>query len=454
VLTSSQIFVGLGLTFGLAVACQITASRLRIPAIILLLPAGFLAGAATTTVDPDKIFGSSFSPLVSVAVAIILFDGGQELRFRELEGHHRRVAERLVGFGVPLTGAGAGLFASLLLGLSPKAAAMLGAILIVSGPTVLAPILDQARPRRHLRSILWWEGSVVDPVGAIIGVLTYQAIVSGFWDRPGEEVLRFLANIGIGLIGGVGGAFVLWVLSKLKLSDLLATLAILATVVVVAALCNAYRDETGLLAAIIMGVAMGNLPGMDRTEHKPFFQTVVQLTIGLLFISISATVTPASLKGIVVATIGLVACLVLIVRPVVAVLATVRSRLSLRERTFIGMMDPRGIVAASTAATFAAPLVRAHVGGANKLLATTFLVIMLTVLLYGLSAAPIVKALDLRVEPEEDDRSSGVSHQHLPGEAPEERGEDGNDRAGIQDSVPTPIPRIGHAREEDEHGLA
>ena len=399
-LSPSQIFIGIGLTFGLAVACQITATRWRLPAIILLLPVGFAAGAVTKTVNPDDILGSSFSPLVSLAVAIILFDGGLDLGFKELEGHHQRVVRHLLGLGVPITWAGAGLFAWLLLGLSAKAAVMLGAILIVSGPTVIAPILGLARPRRHVRSILWWEGTTIDPIGAIIGVLTFQAIQSGVSFHPGQEVLRFLANIGIGLLGGAAGTAVLWfLLRKVRLSGVLATQATLATVVVVAASCNAFREDTGLVAAIAMGVAMANIPSMEEPEDRPFFQTMVQLVIGLLFISISATVTPASLRGLVGPTFGLVACLVLVVRPLVTTVATAGSRLSSRERVFVGMMDPRGIIAASTAATFAPALIQAHVGGASKLLPATFMVIMLTVLVYGLTAVPAVRALGL-TEPE------------------------------------------------------
>jgi NhaP-type Na+/H+ or K+/H+ antiporter len=122
----------------------------------------------------------------------------------------------------------------------------------------------------------------------------------------------------------------------------------------------------------------------------------VQLVIGLLFISISATVTPASLRGVVGPTVALVALLVVVVRPLVAAIGTARSRLTLRERAFVGMMDPRGIVAASTAATFAGPLVALKIGGADKLLPATFIVIVLTVLVYGLSAVPAVRALGLR----------------------------------------------------------
>jgi NhaP-type Na+/H+ or K+/H+ antiporter len=394
--TSSQIFIGIGLTFGLAIACQVTATTFRIPAIVLLLPVGFVAGTITNTVNPDKLFGSAFTPMVGLAVAIILFDGGLDLKFGELEGHHRRVVRRLLGLGIPLTWAGAGLFAGLLLGLSSKAAVMLGAILIVSGPTVVAPILALARPRSHLRSILYWEGTSIDPIGAIIGVLVFQGIKSHVGYHPGIELVRFLGNISIGLLGAAAGTAVLWLLlRKLKLSGTLATEVILATVLVVAAACNAFRDETGLIAAIALGVAMANLPGMGEPEDRPFFQTSVQLVIGLLFISISATVTPASLKGVVGPTVALVALLVVVVRPAVAAVATARSRLTLRERAFVGMMDPRGIVAASTAATFAAPLVALKIGGADKLLPATFIVIVLTVLVYGLSAVPAVRALGL-----------------------------------------------------------
>lgn len=395
-MTSSQIFIGLGVTVGLAIGCQVVASRFRLPAIILLLPAGFAAGALTTTVNPNKLFGSTFSALVSLAVAIVLFDGGLELELRELEGHSQRVVRRLLYLAVTVTWAGAAGFALLLLGLSAKAAVMLGAILIVSGPTVVAPLLQLARPGRRLTTILGWEGTTIDPVGAIIGVLVFQALTTGAYPHFGREALKFFGNIGIGLLGGAIGTAVLWLLlRRLRISGVLATEITLGTVVVVAASCNALRDDTGLVAAIAMGVALANLPGMDKPEDRPFFQTIVQLVIGLLFVSISATVTPASLRGVVLPSVGLVACLVLVVRPLVAAVATVRTRLPWRERAFIGFMDPRGIVAASTAATFAAPLTRAGIGGANKLLPATFLVIVGTVAVYGLGAVPVARALGL-----------------------------------------------------------
>jgi hypothetical protein len=179
----------------------------------------------------------------------------------------------------------------------------------------------------------------------------------------------------------------------LRLGEVLGTTAQLAAVIAVAAACDVLRDDTGLIAAIVMGLAAANLRGFDIPARRPFFETLVQLIIGLLFISISATVTPASLRHLVLPTIALVAVLVLITRPLVAWAATLRTDLARGERAFIGWMNPRGIIAAATASTFAPALSAAGVAGAQKILPVTFLVIVLTVTLYGLSAAPVARRL-------------------------------------------------------------
>jgi NhaP-type Na+/H+ or K+/H+ antiporter len=396
-MTSSQIFSGIALIVGLAVGCQVIASKVGIPAIILLLPAGFVAGDLTTVVNPNKLFGATFPPLVSLAVAIILFDGGLDLVRTNLKGDDRRVVRRLRDLGIPITWACAAVLAWLLLDLSAKTAIMLGAILIVSGPTVVTPVLQAARPVRRLTTILGYEGTEVDPIGAIIAVVVFQALKAHNEHTVLDGVAGFVGRAGIGIIGAAIGIGVLWVcLKPLRLTGLLATEAIIATVVVVAAGCDAISDDTGLVAAIIMGIVLANLPGVDVPEDRPFLKTVVQLTIGLLFVSIAATVTPASLRGVIWPTVALVACLVLLVRPLVAWIATVGTDLSRNERIFIGSMDPRGIVAASTAANFSAPLVALGLVGADKLLPATFLVIVGTVAIYGLGATPLAKALHLR----------------------------------------------------------
>src|SRR5690606_35236465 len=181
-------------------------------------------------------------------------------------------------------------------------------------------------------------------------------------------------NISIGLGGGVVGAALLWlVLRSLQLGEVLGTAAQLALVIGVAAGCDVFADDTGLVAAIAMGIAAANLRGIDIPARRPFFETLAQLIIGLLFISISATVTPQSLRGLILPAIGLVAVLVLAVRPAVAWLSTARSDLTGRERAFIGWMAPRGIAAAGPASTFSTGLVSAGVAGGEKVLPATFL---------------------------------------------------------------------------------
>ena len=315
-MSTSDIFVGFGLTVLFAVGCQIVAARLRLPAIILLLPVGFVAGHFITAMNPEKSLGSAFSPLVALAVAVILFDGGLDLVFRELKGHSQRVVRRLLYLGVPITWAAASLLSWPLLSLSGQAAVMLGAIVIVSGPTVVAPLLEAARPGRRVSLILGWEGVTIDPVGAIVGALVFQGLIHGVHVGGGKEVQAFLGSIGVGALGGTIGTAVLWLLlSKVGLSGVLATEAILAVVVGTAAICDSQRDDTGLIAAIVMGVAFANLPGLNLPEDRRFFRTIVQLVIGLLFISISATVTTSSVRAVLWPTLALLAGLVLVVGP-------------------------------------------------------------------------------------------------------------------------------------------
>lgn len=393
-MTTNQVLIGVGLIMVLAVGSQILAGRLRIPALIVLLPVGFAAGALIDDVDPQRLLGPAFSPLVSLAVAVILYDAGLGLELARLKGHTRRVVLRLIWIGVPITWILGTLLAAPLLGMSHRAAVMIGAILVVSGPTVVGPLLSFVRPKDRLQHILVWEGSLIDPVGAILGALVFHAVSESTKHHRVSSVLGFLASMGTGLAGGVIGAVVLWTLFRwLRLGEILGTTAQLAAVIGVAAFCDVLRDDTGLIAAVVMGLAIANLPGIDTPARRPFFETLVSLVLGLLFISISATVTPMSLRHVVLPALGLAAFLVLVVRPLVAAVSTLGTDLGRGERGFIGWMAPRGIVAAATASTFSSTLVAKGIGGASKILPATFLVIVATVTLYGLTASPIARRL-------------------------------------------------------------
>ncbi|GAB7034873.1 cation:proton antiporter [Streptomyces sp. NPDC021749] len=394
-MTANDVLLGVGLTVALAVGSQILASRLRIPSLIVLLPAGFAAGAVTDVVRPDKLLGPAFAPLVSLSVALILYDAGLGLDLRHLKGATRSVVVRLIVLGVLLTAGTVMALGPALYGVPFAAACMLGVILVVSGPTVVAPLLEHVRPSDKVRRVLLWEGSLVDPVGGILGAVVFHSVVSGgFRTGHGFRAADFLAGLALGLAGGVVGAALLWfTLRWLELGETLGTLAQLATVVVVAAACDTVYDDTGLIAAIVTGLIVANLPGFDMPARRPFFETLVQLIIGLLFVSISATVTPRSVVPVLLPTLALVAVLVLLVRPLATVLSTVRTELTTPERAFLGWMAPRGIVAASTATTFSASLTAAGLRGADKILPVTFLVIVGTVVVYALTAKPVAAGL-------------------------------------------------------------
>ncbi|MCP2322193.1 NhaP-type Na+/H+ or K+/H+ antiporter [Hamadaea flava] len=393
-MTTDQVLLGVALILVLAVGSQILASRVHIPALIVLLPSGFVAGALTDVVNPQKLLGSAYQPLVSLAVAVILYDAGRALSLSRLQGHKRRVVRRLLIIGVPLTGACGALLTAWLLGMSSQAALMIGAILVVSGPTVVGPLLNHVRPADRLQHILAWEGSLVDPIGGILGALVFHGVVAGREDRVIAGLAHFSASLLLGLLGAAVGTGLLWLaLNRLRLGETLGTLAQLAVVIGVAAVCDAIRDDSGLFAAVVMGLALANIKAFDISGRQPFFETLVQLIIGVLFVAISATVTPASLRGLVLPVLGVTAGLVLVVRPLVAYLSTLRTDVPTRQRAFIGWMAPRGIVAAATAATFGPSLVSQGFAGADKILPATFLVIVMTVTLYGLTAAPAARLL-------------------------------------------------------------
>jgi NhaP-type Na+/H+ or K+/H+ antiporter len=391
--STDQILLGLGLTVVLAVGAQVIANRLRIPALILLLLFGFAAGAATHIVRPSNLLGPAFQPLVSLAVGLILYNAGVQLNLRKLTGGTRSVVVRLILIGVPLTFVAAGFASEGLFGISRGAALMLGAIVVVSGPTVVEPLLDFVRPVERPQRILSWEGSLIDPLGGILGAVVATAVVAHTKFGSGHQAAAFALSLGIGVAGAVAGVALLWLLVRLGLNDVLATSGQIAVVVGVTAACDTVSDDSGLIGAIAMGLVVANVPSFRQSARQPFFDVLIQLMLGLLFISISATVTPSSLRHLILPTLGLVAFLVFIVRPVVALVSTWRARLSCGERGLIGWMAPRGIVAAATASTFGTDLAQKGIGGAKVILPVTFMVIVGTVTLYGLTAVPVARLL-------------------------------------------------------------
>lgn len=392
-----EILTGIAIIVGLAVTCQLLAPKLRIPALVLLLPAGFLAGVIFPSVDPIGIFGSAFTPLVNIAVGLILFHGGLELVEEQLVRKDRRIIQRLIFIGSLITWACASAAFYFLLGVSSPIALLLGAIVIVSGPTVVGPLLDFVKPEIRIRRILAWEGTLIDPVGALIAVIVFQAIQASSEPSLGRATAHFFTRIGIGLVGGLCGIGLIWLGMHLYNDNrVLGTEVLLGAVIVTTAITDAVADDAGLVAAVVMGMLAPLLVKERIHAVKPFFDTIVTFSIGVLFVAISSLVTPASIEGLVLPCLGVVAILVLVVRPGSAILLTARSTLTLRERLFVGWMAPRGIVAAATAASFSATLIAANVEDSDKLLPATFLIIVGTVVFYSATAVPMASLLKVR----------------------------------------------------------
>ena len=375
----------------LALACRLVSGRLRLPAIVLLLPVGFAAGAATDDVHPDALLGNAYQPLVSLGVGLILFEAGLRLRLDEVRGRTRRVVERLVVVGPVLTGIGVALGAKLLFGLGWGVSAVLGAILVVSGPTVVLPLLAFVRPTDRVRSVLKWEGVLIDPIGALLGVLAFQTVLAGY--EPGGMAL----SIGVGLVIGAIGAAVLWLLlAGLQRAapgqGVAATLMVVVGALVVADLI---REDSGFLAATVMGMVLANQTQLDVSRVLAFQGTVVELLIAILFVLISASVEPSQVWDLLPEGLLLVAVMVVILRPLTVAAGTWRSELSQAERAFMAWLAPRGIVAAATASAFGLQLAQAGVQGADDILPISFIVIFATVVLYGLTAAPFARRLGL-----------------------------------------------------------
>ena len=393
-MTTNALLLGIGLVLVLAVGSQLVARGLRLPAIVVLLPVGFIAGILTTDVHPSDLLGSLYQPFVSVAVGVILFEAGLRLSFRDVTPRIRGVVVKLVSMGLVVTWlAVAGSVALLYNGMGTDVPLLIGAILVVSGPTVVLPLLAHIRPMRDVRSVLKWEGVLIDPLGALLGVIVFQIARTGGssgW-RPGTMLLSLLVG---GAVGAIGAA-ILWALlpwvQRVAPRQVIAVVLALTVGALVAA--DLIRDDTGFLATLLMGAFLANQRSIDVSDAVEFHETLVQLLIGVLFILIAASVSPSDVSHVLAGSLVLVAIMILVIRPAVVALSTWRSKLDSRERAFVAWMAPRGIVAGSTASAFGLELAGAHIQGADKILPIVFVVIFATVVVYGLSGPLVARRL-------------------------------------------------------------
>jgi NhaP-type Na+/H+ or K+/H+ antiporter len=396
-LPADEILTGLGVVIVLALSCRLIADAARLPAIVLLVPVGFVAGAVTDDVHPDALLGNAFQPVVTLGVGLILFEAGLRLRLHELTGGAHRIVMRLIVVGTVVTAVGVTLAAKPILGLGWGVAFVLATILVVSGPTVVLPLLAYVRPTDRVRTVLRWEGVIIDPVGAVLGVLAFHAVKAGAGGDKPFHVGEFALSLGVGLaVGAIGAAALWWLLGRVQREapgqSVAAALLVLVAALVAA---DALRDDAGFVAATVLGAVMANRAERDVSRILAFHGTVVELLIAILFVLISASVDPDRVADLLPEGLALVAVMVLVLRPLVVALGTGGAGFSRAERAFMAWLAPRGIVAAATASAFGLQLTQAGVDGAEDILPVAFVVIFATVLLYGLTAAPVARLLGL-----------------------------------------------------------
>lgn len=392
---SQDVLVSISSIAAIGVGAQWIAWRFHLPAILLLLVAGFVAGPVTGLVHPERLLGELLDPIIEASVAVVLFEGGLSLNWRESKGT-RLVVLRLVTIGAAVTMALATVAAHYLLDFDLGLALLVGAIMTVTGPTVIGPLLRNVRPKGKVGSILRWEGILIDPVGAVLAVLVFEAVILG---EPGEApsviaagVLRtFVFGAGVGVLAAT---MMVLFLKRYLVPDFLHNAVSLALVLGAFTIADRWVPESGLVAVTVMGMALANQRITPVQHIIEFKETLRVLLLSGLFILLAAQL---EIDGILELGVGgLLFLLVILGTRFVAVWASVLgSTLDKRERVFLASVAPRGIVAAAVSSVFALRLQAEGVLHADLLAPLTFSVIVGTILIYSVGAGFVARRLDL-----------------------------------------------------------
>ncbi len=385
----------------LSLFCQWLAWRVRMPAIVFLLAAGIACGPVLHYLNPEDVFGDLLFPMVSLAVAIILFEGSLTLRLSEIRGHGAMV-RNLIPVGSVVTGIIGTLAAHWILDIAWEVALLFGAISVVTGPTVIAPLLRAVRPKAKLANILQWEGIIIDPVGALLAVLVYEGIVSwGQGNVFGHSLYIFSTTIVVGTaLGSAAGYLNGQVLRKHWIPQYLHNAGTLSFMLGVYALSNEIAHESGLLTVTIMGIWMANMKQVEVESILEFKESLSVLLISALFIILAARIEFSAIADLGWGLAVVLAILMLVARPLSIFIAAIGTRLNWREKLFLSWIAPRGIVAAAVSALFAFQLENHGFVGGETLVPLVFMLIITTVTVQSLTARPVAKLLGVAEPPE------------------------------------------------------
>jgi NhaP-type Na+/H+ or K+/H+ antiporter len=391
------------------IVAQWVAWRLKLPAILPLILIGLLLGPISTlyTVDGAKLIepiwngkaglfpGDSLYYFVSLAISIILFEGGLTLKLSEVS-NVGPVITKLITVGTVITFFGAGVTTHILFGLSWEISFLFSALIIVTGPTVIAPILRNIPLKKDVSAVLKWEGILIDPIGALVAVLVFEFISVGEGQAYTKQALIDFGKI---ILFGFtfGFTFAHGLAASIKrnlIPHYLLNVASLSIVLLVFVVSDVFAHESGLLAVVVMGLVLGNINLPNIKELLYFKESLSVLLISILFILLAANVNLEDMQRIYTWQTGaLFAVIVFVIRPLGVLLSTHGSGLKTKERLFIGWVGPRGIVAAGIASLFGSKLVARGEPGAELITPLVFTVVLGTVLLNATTARPFAKII-------------------------------------------------------------
>lgn len=393
-LSPIQAFAVIGVA---GLGAQWLAWRFRLPGIVMMLAAGLILGPVTGILVPSRDLGEIVRPLISLAVAVILFEGGLTLNFKQL-GDGRPAVKRLVYVGAPL-----GWFLSSLAlvfgaGLGWESAIVFGGIMIVTGPTVVAPLLRQAKLRSRPAQVLQWEGIVNDPIGALVAVLALEIVlVARTGVSWGEAIGQLLFGAGFAaLIGALAGFVIVQSFRRGWMPEYMKVPILFVGVLAVFAGADSLLHESGLLAVTVMGLVIANADLPSYHELHRFKEHATILLVSGVFILLAAGISFETLTQLNWWRAGLfVAMVVLIVRPLTVLVSLVGTKLPMEERLLIAFTGPRGVVLVAVSGVFAEHLVSNGITNGALIAPLAFVLVLVTVILHGFTLAPLARRLGL-----------------------------------------------------------
>lgn len=380
----------------LGIGAQWVAWRTGRPAIALMLIVGIIAGPVLGIIDPERDFGALQEPIIKLAVAVILFEGGLSLNFRELRQAGGAVTMMVLIAGpiAWILGTAAAHYGA---GLSWEISALLGGIMIVTGPTVIGPMLRTLRVPARVRNILKWEGIVNDPIGALLAVGIYAYIT---YEGPNANIAVIsmdvlAASFIAGLLGAALGYAITWLFPRGHVPEYLKAPFLLVTVIAGFVIADLIKHETGLITVTVMGVVLANRHIYSSQALHRFKEDLAVLLISGVFIILSATLDWETVQQFQARFIIFLVLLLFFVRPISVLVALLFSSVPWRERLFIAWIAPRGIVAVAITGLFALRLGEYGFPGAEALVPLSFAVVIATIFAHGFSAAWVAERLGI-----------------------------------------------------------